>query len=82
MNAILKDTKQMKSVMILLFMIFVKSNLFATEKNIRVYSEQDCKKLGLKPIFLENGETIYPQNDGKHFFVFENVQEYLESNSL
>ncbi len=82
MNAILKDNKQMKSVLILLFMIFVKSNLFATEKNIRVYSEQDCKKLGLKPISLENGETIYPQNDGKHFFVFENAQEYLASTSL
>lgn len=35
----------------------------------KVYSMEECKTLGLKPLILEDGTIIMPKHDGKNFFV-------------
>ena len=51
---------------------FFSLNAKSLEDNLpisKVYSMDECKALGLKPLILEDGTIIMPKHDGKDFFV-------------
>ena len=60
------------ALLLLLISTFFKLNAKGLEDNLpitKVYSVEECRALGLKPLVLENGTIIMPKHDGKNSFV-------------